>query len=623
MFANADPAEARAECRAQVIQALAWDVDVTHLDSHMGTVQTDARFFEIYLDLAVEFALPLRMPGRTADERLGFESRRLAAEKGVIFTDNFINPWGRVTADVFRERLPVLTAGVTEIFAHPVADGPELRGYDPDAAHVRAGDAAWFTSPELKSLLAATEVVPISYRPLRELQRAGAATSDRCWRGGCESCAVTTTSSYPGTASPSLAEMLETTMSRSVFAVIVGLALALATPAGALTLERVVLVQRHGVRPPTSTNAELARYAAAPWPDWPVPPGELTPHGEKTVALMGATLRAAYLAQGVIPVAGCPGGRRVVVWADGTDQRTRRSGEVLAESLAPGCRLKAAWAAPQPRDPIFGGSHDAACAMDADEAKAAETSAEGEEGFQTVATRGAVERLQAILTPDGCRGGPAACLPDARTAAAGGAKPSLRGGWGPAPEAAEDLLLEYAEGMPLADVGWGRVASAAQIASVMAVPHERPTELMRRDAYLSSRAGAVMGRLILAALAGESGPPCRSRRSHAGAGRPRHQPLADGRPFWPRLDVARRARCHRSGDDLGVRTLVRQRSASSSARPSTTRPSISSAAFAPRPSAPARSPASRAAPAGPMGSCPLETLRERALARIPPGCGQA
>ncbi len=171
VFANADPAEARVECRAQVEQALSWGVDVTHLDSHMGTVQTDARFFEIYLDLAVEFALPLRMPGRTADERLGFESRRRASEKGVVFTDNFINPWGRVTADVFRERLPALTAGVTEMFAHPVTDGPELRGYDPDAPDVRAGDAAWFTSAELKGLMADCHIVPISYRPLRDLQR--------------------------------------------------------------------------------------------------------------------------------------------------------------------------------------------------------------------------------------------------------------------------------------------------------------------------------------------------------------------------------------------------------------------------------------------------------------------
>ncbi len=88
--------DARAECRAQLEQALlAWGVDITHLDSHMGTVQTDPRFFEIYLDLAEEFELPLRMVGRTGDAALGFESRRRAGERGVVFTDAFVNPWGQ------------------------------------------------------------------------------------------------------------------------------------------------------------------------------------------------------------------------------------------------------------------------------------------------------------------------------------------------------------------------------------------------------------------------------------------------------------------------------------------------------------------------------------------------
>ncbi len=112
------------------------------------------------------------MVGRTGDAALGFESRRRAGERGVVFTDAFVNPWGKVTEEVFRERIPSLAAGVTEMFAHPVADGPELRGYDPDAPDVRASDAAWFTSDELKALIAEAGAIPISYRPLRDLQRA-------------------------------------------------------------------------------------------------------------------------------------------------------------------------------------------------------------------------------------------------------------------------------------------------------------------------------------------------------------------------------------------------------------------------------------------------------------------
>jgi len=99
-LAKADVAEVRAECHAQIEQALAWGVDVTHLDAHMGTVQLAARLFEVYVDLAVEFALPLRMVGRGTDERQGFDGRRRAAERGVLFPDNFISPWPRDTGQI-------------------------------------------------------------------------------------------------------------------------------------------------------------------------------------------------------------------------------------------------------------------------------------------------------------------------------------------------------------------------------------------------------------------------------------------------------------------------------------------------------------------------------------------
>jgi len=94
-----------------------------------------------------------------------------------------------------------------------------------------------------------------------------------------------------------------------------------------LHLVRVVIVTRHGVRPPTQSNADLAKYADKAWPDWPVAPGELTPHGAETVRLMGVTLREAYRAAGLLPREGCAGPGQVTVWGDGADQRTRESGK--------------------------------------------------------------------------------------------------------------------------------------------------------------------------------------------------------------------------------------------------------------------------------------------------------
>ena len=172
VHARADLAEAYAECRAQVEQAMSWGLTPTHLDSHMGTVQTDPRFFDIYLRLAEEFELPLRMPGERGDAQLGFASRDQARARGVIFNDHFLSPWPKDTREVLTARLPTLAAGVTEAYAHPVDEGPELRGYDPDHADIRAHDATAFVDPALSDLVARLGVTPISWRPLRDLQHA-------------------------------------------------------------------------------------------------------------------------------------------------------------------------------------------------------------------------------------------------------------------------------------------------------------------------------------------------------------------------------------------------------------------------------------------------------------------
>jgi len=173
VFANARLDDARAECRAQIEQALAWGVQPTHLDSHMGTVQTDPRFFALYLDLAAEYDLPLRMVGEAGERMLGFKSRQPAAERGLRFTDHFLSPtWGVETREVIMRTLPKLRPGVTEVYLHPVVDGPELRACDETAGDVRAGDYALLMDPALRALIDAEGIRLISFRPLLELQRA-------------------------------------------------------------------------------------------------------------------------------------------------------------------------------------------------------------------------------------------------------------------------------------------------------------------------------------------------------------------------------------------------------------------------------------------------------------------
>ena len=282
----------------------------------------------------------------------------------------------------------------------------------------------------------------------------------------------------------------------ALFAVTIFLA-AGAAQAAPLHLVRVVLVTRHGVRPPTQSNAELAKYADKAWPEWPVAPGELTPHGGQTVKLVADTVRETYRAEGLLPRGGCAGAGEVTVWADGADQRTRESGRIYAEALQPGCGLKAAFADVHPRDPIFGGSDVGACSLDADQMKAAMASAAADPGVTSIDVGPAMVRLQTIFGPDACKGGAGTCFKDADAPVSGG-PPSV---FPAAGGLAEDLVLEYGEGKPMSDVGWGR-ASAADIAAVMPL-HERVYALLRANPYVFGHRGAPMARVILAALAGK------------------------------------------------------------------------------------------------------------------------
>ncbi len=167
-----DPSEARAECRAQIEAALGWGVDVTHLDAHMNVMQARSDLYEIYLELAEAFRLPVRMFSREETDRQGFQARARAAARGLLFCEHIIYPWPRRTRDVFFAEIPKLQAGITELFAHPVCDGDELRAYDATYAHIRAHAAECLMDPSVAELLERHDVPRISIRELRDLQRA-------------------------------------------------------------------------------------------------------------------------------------------------------------------------------------------------------------------------------------------------------------------------------------------------------------------------------------------------------------------------------------------------------------------------------------------------------------------
>jgi chitin disaccharide deacetylase len=173
MWDHADLDEVRRECRAQIERAILWGFDVSHIQSHLDALVLRPEFFDLYLEMAVDYRLPVRLRASSVEASVGFPFRRLAAEEGVLFPDNFVSVPAIGSRRAIERALFDLPAGVTELHAHPAADTPELRALAEhwasrvDDLHLLVHDAA------VRTLIARSGAKLIGYRALRDAMRAG------------------------------------------------------------------------------------------------------------------------------------------------------------------------------------------------------------------------------------------------------------------------------------------------------------------------------------------------------------------------------------------------------------------------------------------------------------------
>lgn len=172
LWEHADLTEAHRELKAQIERAMEWGVEVTHLDSHMQSLPLRPEFFDIYLDLAIEFALPVRLPPAQTQESVGFPFRRLAEDEHVLAPDQIIRHSGIGGRTGLLGVLNELEAGVTELYLSPAADSRELRSLSPDhRSMVEDLDLLLDWKPILTDL-DRMDIELIGWREIREAQRA-------------------------------------------------------------------------------------------------------------------------------------------------------------------------------------------------------------------------------------------------------------------------------------------------------------------------------------------------------------------------------------------------------------------------------------------------------------------
>ncbi|MES3153934.1 histidine-type phosphatase [Sphingomonas faeni] len=263
-----------------------------------------------------------------------------------------------------------------------------------------------------------------------------------------------------------------------------------------LRVDRVVMLMRHGVRPPTKSPPMPTGTAANAWPEWPVKPGYLTQHGADALRRLAAADRADFVTTGVMPRQGCA---RIRMVAD-SDQRTIATADVWGAAVAPGCPVDITHRPQDVGDPIFSPIDEKAVAFDAAAARAAVIADAGPGGVagEEHRLRPVLARLDRILCGSVRKACGVAGEPSALAPIKPGSRPKLSGALDRASTVAQILLLEYADGKPMAEIGWGR-ATAADIAQASEF-HAVEFRLLARPRYVAAANMAGIGPLVRDAL---------------------------------------------------------------------------------------------------------------------------
>jgi 4-phytase/acid phosphatase len=262
--------------------------------------------------------------------------------------------------------------------------------------------------------------------------------------------------------------------------------------AAAPKLRFAVILTRHGVRSPTWTLQDLNAYSSEPWPDWGVPPGNLTPRGSKLMTLFGSYYRLYFADAGLLRSTGCEDAGHVYFLAD-AESRTRETATAMAAGMMPGCNLNV-HSVSDKKDPLFSPLSAGIAKPDRALAAASISGRIGANPNALVGTyRQALGTLREVLfgcAPDTTC--PAEEKPGKRSvmnqpasveAGEGDHAADLRGPLRIGSTLSEDFLLEYVNGMEGKDLGWGRL-DAGKLLEILRL-HAAYADLARQTPYVA------------------------------------------------------------------------------------------------------------------------------------------
>ncbi|AQT47836.1 histidine-type phosphatase [Bartonella choladocola] len=282
----------------------------------------------------------------------------------------------------------------------------------------------------------------------------------------------------------------------AVFIVVLLLSLSLSKPEAIAgedfsdyTLDKVVVLMRHGVRPQNDT-AKLDQATGKKWPQWLVPDGNLSGHGYAGIVDQSRYMFENWKSEGLALSAPCPTTREVFIRASPIE-RTVATAQALTDGMFSGCGITPSHLPLQKKDPLFQAvemglaqpdpkkvEDEVMEAMGGSPEKAARKYADDVEWLRRIVCGTGVTDCQFLDEKWGLK----------KTKSG---KYKLTGPVSAASAISETIRLQYSEGLPLQEVAFGHVKNAGDVLKLMSL-HAAKYDLLDNTMEIARTGGNIL-----------------------------------------------------------------------------------------------------------------------------------
>jgi predicted glycoside hydrolase/deacetylase ChbG (UPF0249 family) len=164
--------EIKREGKAQIERAIAFGINVTHIDTHVGTMFKSPELIKAYLELGKEFELPVFI----FPEILNKLPEDIVPKENIVMVDHRCRvnlksglPW----TECYKKAIEGAKPGLNMLIVHLALDNEEMQAICIDhpgyGSTWRQKDFNYVTSQEFKSVLKKNNVYPVTWKMIRDL----------------------------------------------------------------------------------------------------------------------------------------------------------------------------------------------------------------------------------------------------------------------------------------------------------------------------------------------------------------------------------------------------------------------------------------------------------------------